>query len=190
MIHNFESPFVAWYPVKNHQQLKQKYLPLITEHRDVIKENPISYENQAHTSYYERYSDWNPLKQKDLIDAIVWNPFDTLIQEKQFATPPVKSNLADIWWNYYYPNGFAKPHKHCESHFSGVYLLKLDEINTTEFCSISDEGPPDMMQTQFKTTQITEGHVVIFPSRLLHYTIPCKKNRVIIAWNIISDTPK
>ena len=188
MIHNFESPFVAWYPVKNHQQLKQKYLPLITEHRDIIKDYPEAYGDYSHSSYYERHADYNPLIQKDLVNAIVWEPFDLLLQEKQLTTPPKKSKLLDIWWNYYYPNGFAKPHKHYNSHYSGIYILKLEETNTTYFCHLSSEGPTDVMHKEFKTDNIPEGYVIIFPSLLLHHAIPCKKNRVVIAWNITSTT--
>jgi hypothetical protein len=187
MIHNFEAPFVAWYPVKNHQDIKRKYLPLITEHRDIIKDYPETYSEHSHTSYFERHSDYNPLIQIDLVNAIIWEPFDHFLEEKQFTTAPKKSNLLDIWWNYYYPNGFAKPHKHYNSHYSGIYILKMDEPNTTHFCSLSIEGPPETTHTEFKTDHIAEGHVMIFPSLLLHYTMPCKKNRVIIAWNISSS---
>lgn len=184
MIFNFDSPFVAWYPVNNHQELKEKYLPIITQQKQEIQFDSISFANNSHTSYYHRDLD-NPLKQKDLIDAIVWQPFDSLLNEKQITPSPTKSNLKDIWWNYYYHNGYAKPHKHVTSDFSGIYLLQLDEPNTTEFLQISGELPNHpFMQKEYSTQHITEGHVIIFPSFLLHYVTPCSKTRVVISWNI------
>jgi hypothetical protein len=187
MIHNFESPFVAWYPVKNHQQLKRKYLSTIHQHRDEIKDLPEAYSDYGHSSYKERFAENNPLVQSELIKSIVWEPFDYLLQEKQFSINPKKSHLKDIWWNYYYPNSFARPHRHYNSDFSGIYILKLDEPNTTEFARITDEGPSELMHTKFSTEEISEGNVMIFPSQLLHYAHPCRKNRVVIVWNIICE---
>jgi hypothetical protein len=185
MIFNFDSPFVAWYPVENHEQLKKKYLPIIRDHCDEIKNNSMTFHNHSHTSYFHSADENNPLKQKDLIDAIIWNPFDTLLTEKEINPQPTQSKLLDIWWNQYYPNGYTRPHKHNSSDFSGIYLLKLNEPNTTEFLQVSGEAPThSFMRNMHSTKHITEGHVIIFPSFLLHYANPCTKSRVIISWNI------
>jgi hypothetical protein len=186
MIHNFESPFVAWYPVKNHQEIKRKYLPIIHQHRDEIKDKPDCYADNSHTSYgFTNSSDGtNPLMQPDLIQSIIWDPYAYMLQEKQLSIQPEKSYLQDIWWNYYYPHGFARPHKHYESDFSGVYILKLDGLNNTQFGLTSDDMPNALIREKFSTNHIPEGNVMIFPSRLLHYTTPASKNRVVIVWNV------
>jgi hypothetical protein len=188
MIYEFDAPFVAWYPVPNHQQIKDKFLPLIQQHRDSIKSDPKTFSNNSHSSYWCRQEE-NILINKQLLTSIVWNPLDTLLKEKPLDPTPSDSMLTSIWWNYYYPGGYTHPHKHVTSDFSGVYIMHLDEDdpNTTSFIQTSGESPSyPFARKNYSTEHVTEGHVIIFPSYTLHYAAPCRKDRVIIAWNVVT----
>ena len=191
-IHFLDFPFVAWYPVLNHDEIKEKYVSIIQEHKEQIESYPTSTLDNTVSSYFERHQH-NPLKQQDLTDAIIWQPLDKLFTEFPFQNlsleqQPKQSNITDIWWNYYYPNGFARPHKHNTSDFSGIYLLHNEEPNTTSFIQTSGESQYNYQQRNYNASDITEGHVIIFPSYLMHYTTPCTKNRIIVAWNVVTQS--
>lgn len=187
MIHNFDAPFVAWYPVNNHQQIKQTLLPKILSHSNK-KENCFKRQFQtgllssATTSFYHQSLDYFT---DDILNAIVWQPFDAMLEEKQYNVGPTHSDIIGLWWNVYERGDSASLHRHSSADFTGIYLLHNEEDNKTVF--FHDEvGQPNFPKTNalYHTNHITEGYTILFPSHLLHYVEPCEKNRVIVSFNI------
>ena len=108
-----------------------------------------------------------------------------MIEEKGFDKPE-KFEIDGFWWNNYQAGGNTRVHKHSRSDWSGIYLLHLEEPNTTTFIAQYGEAPnTDFMNKNKTMDEVTEGHVMIFPSFLLHYAQPSVKNRIIISFDVI-----
>lgn len=179
MIHNFEAPFVAWYSIPNHQEIKQQLLPKIQSENDYI----IAPGN-AKTNFLNQ-----SLKHftADILNLIIWQPYDRLLEEKHLSPIPKESSLKDIWWNVYSPGDYALTHKHINSDFSGIYILHSEEDNPTVFYNDTPSCYYPYGQDPYTTEHITEGHTILFPSFLQHSVSPCKNDRVIISFNIQTD---
>lgn len=188
MIHNFPAPFVAWYSIPNHQQIKQQLLPHIysqtSKKQECFKRQyATGLLSGPTTSFYHQSFD---LFTDDILNDIVWKPFDEMMTEKQYQFK-TESNLISLWWNVYDRGDSAKIHRHSAGDFSGIYLLHNEEDNKTVF--FHDEvGQPNFPKEDalYYTSHITEGHVMLFPSYLAHYVEPCEKNRVIISFNLVT----
>ena len=179
MIFNFETPFVAWYSIPNHQEIKQELLPKIQSDSDYI----IAPGNAKTNFLNQSLKHFN----SSILNSIVWKPFDEMLQEKQLSPTPSESNLTEIWWNIYSPGDHALTHKHINSDFSGIYLLHSQESNPTVFFHDTPSCYYPYAQEPYTTEHITEGHVILFPSFLQHSVSPCIKERVIVSFNIKTD---
>lgn len=179
MIHNFEAPFVAWYSIPNHQEIKQQLLSKIQSDNDYILAP-----GNAKTNFLNQ-----SLKHftADILNSIIWQPYDQLLEEKHLSPTPKESNLKDIWWNVYSPGDYALTHKHINSDFSGIYILHSEEDNPTVFYNDTPSCYYPYGQDPYTTEHITEGHTILFPSFLQHSVSPCKNDRVIISFNIQTD---
>ncbi len=107
------------------------------------------------------------------------------------------------WLNINRKNVFNPPHLHPESHYSGVYYVKVPEncpaihfldprpahiyslpdINITTGNAFSNNNKYD---SSIYTYQPVEGKVVVFPSYLMHYVDPNPKEniRISLAFNV------
>jgi len=182
MYHDFHAPFVAWYPVKYHQQIKSILLPKLHNHPSGKRET-----GNALTTFNCSLDDNASIITKEIIEQFIWYPFDQMIKEKQFQPTITESYIKHLWWNQYSPGDYAIAHHHVNADFCGIYILDCSEDNTTVFhphisnCQYPfDAGP-------YFTEHIQEGYTMIWPSYLMHSAIPAKKNRMIIAFNIQSN---
>lgn len=179
MHYQFPGPFIFYKEIDNHQEIKKKYLPIILED---IKLNKHKYKRK----------DWNcdvytSLGHKidflfdDMItDNVIWKPFDECISNVHLTKTPYESKICDLWYNYYTEGFFQECHVHEFSSFSGIYILSLDEVNTTSFYNKSQH----YSSGTYTTKSMKEGTVIIFPSDLVHYVNPVKKDRTTISFNI------
>ena len=180
MIYEFNSPFVYWTEDNNHKTIKDSLIPTIKALSE-SESNTVSEEGSISSYYHQVY----PYINRSMLTDIVYNPVQQMIEEKGFDKPD-EFEIDSLWWNNYQAGGTTRVHKHSRGDWSGIYLLHLEEPNTTTFIAQYGEAPNTDHLNESKTMdEVTEGHVMIFPSFLLHYAKPSIKNRIIIAFDVI-----
>lgn len=126
MLYEFDNPFVFWTKVENHEEIKQYLIPHILD----TPEEKVSRYCGSRTSYFhQQYNFFN----KKIIEDIVWKPYEQMLDEKNITERPPQFKLNSLWFNDYEPGGSTFTHKHCTADWSGIYLLHLEEPNTTVF---------------------------------------------------------
>jgi hypothetical protein len=181
MIYDFDNPFVFWTKVNNHEEIKEYLMPHILNTPD----EKVNYQDGSRTSYFhQQYNYFN----KDVIEEIVWKPFEQMFQEKDLGEKPPQFRINSLWFNDYKPGGRTFTHKHNTADWSGIYLLHLEEPNTTVFYSAYGEAPNSTYMNKYKVMDmVPEGYVMLFPSFMLHAAGPCTKQRISIAFDIACD---
>jgi len=181
----YPADFIFWTPVTNHKNIKRELLP-------VIKKNLINTEKAQVNKWLcdvntEFFSDDNKhIKYINLIVDEIYPALDKMFNEINLKAPKT-SNVTSIWYNHYNISQGQEVHSHVGdgSVISGIYLLNLEEENKTVFYSSTANH---VLCKATKTTEnITEGNIILFPSHLLHYVLPCEKERTTIAFNIICN---
>ena len=183
MLYTFPGPFVWWGKVERHQEIKKVLLPQIDQ---LIKEIPedlvVPHWNcTVHSSFGKGISF---LRDPVLKKEIVWDPLDACLSEVTLTQRALTSRISEIWFNQYEANFFQEVHDHGGASFSGIYLLELNEANSTAFFH---QGQVSYLQGDFRTEEITEGNVIIFPSCLPHYVNPTLKKRTTISFNVFTE---
>lgn len=197
----FPSNFVYWAEVENHKKIKQKYYQTILKISEDWENNPHFY--TKFKSSFRNYQDTivnQQIKNDNLfLDNVVWNPIDQMFSQDFFnCMLPDSSEISELWFNVYKPGQSQEVHDHngfftsvdgkpVSSSYSGIYILHSEESNKTVFYQQGPSpGAPVSGAINYRTDHITEGNVIIFPSNLLHYVLPCERPRTTIAFNIIS----
>ena len=180
MLHNFLGPFVWWGEVKRHQEIKEEILPKIDH---VVKHSPEEvrvpgWNCEVYASYGKKVAF---LESQELLKEVVWDSLDSCLTEAQLSRTATESRLAGIWFNQYERGFFQEVHDHGDASFSGIYLIELNEPNTTSFFH---QGTDCFLQETLTTGHIAEGNVIIFPSSLCHYVNPCQGKRTTISFNV------
>lgn len=194
----FPTPYVFRYKVENHEEIKQQLLPQFIQEYEENKNN-IDYkwqENSTSTVVTNYNTHDNRYYTQDHYDSIVWKPLNLLYQtlfakDAPFILSdkhPTKSSIEMLWWNVYDKGSYAVTHNHGYGKVSGIYLLELNETNSTTF--LMDDSHPfgPTPSRMFHTTDYAqEGDVILFPSSLLHFVNPAIKRRVTISFNVFTD---
>jgi hypothetical protein len=203
----FPTTYVYWEKLKDHEQLKNKYMPIIDkieqDHTDKL-ENPYSC---CTLKYISIKSNIEFLDQSD-INKIIWKPIDNFIDEinsnYQFKINIKESYINSYWFNTYHENDNQEVHNHYGHPirrngflfyptFSGVYILNDDNDSSSLIFKTLREQPFMPIEDEFmfdtgKHSAIKEGTVIIFPYQLLHMVRNCiKPGRRTIAFNIFSN---
>jgi hypothetical protein len=194
----FPTPYVFHHKVKDHEKIKKQLLPKFIEEYKINKNNinykweqkstsTVTTNYKAHGTHYYTEAQYN---------SIIWEPLDALYKtlfgdDAPFFTSdkfPLKSYIEMIWWNVYTKGSYAIAHNHGYGKISGVYLLELNEVNSTTF--LTDDAHY-FGQTSGRTAHTAdyaeEGDVLLFPSSLLHFVNPAIKRRTTIAFNVFTD---
>jgi len=197
----FPSNFVYWNSIPNHQEIKEKYYNKLLTVSKNWDNNPYFYTN--FTSSFRDYQNTTVNEEikrdSSFLQSVIWNPIDKMLSDNFFnGIIPEYSELSELWFNVYKPGESQEVHehngyytniqgKHVCSSYSGIYILHSEESNKTVFYQPAPcPGTPVSGSVNYKTDHIEEGNVIIFPSTLLHYVLPCEKSRVTIAFNILS----
>ena len=99
------------------------------------------------------------------------------------------------WLNLYDVHGYQDLHTHSESLLSGVFYIKSDGHKDLIFQSPSHFFQPVTPKHTEKNLQncsnveypSIEGRCYIFPSHLMHRTMPAKSERISLSFNIVYD---
>jgi hypothetical protein len=181
MLYEFDNPFVFWTKVNNHDKHKEYLLPKIESTPD----DRVVHQDGSRTSYFHQQYDYF---NEELINDIVWEPYEQMMREKNVGERPPHFALSALWFNDYESGGKTMTHKHNRSDWSGIYLLHLEEPNTTVFYAPYGEAPNTNYMNKYKVMdQCVEGDVMIFPSFMLHAANVCTKRRVCIAFDITCE---
>ena len=184
MLYEFDAPFVYWTEVDNHKSIKAQLMPFIEK----LSQNDkctVSVNGSISTYYHQTY----PYINGKMLEDIIWKPLDNMMNSRGIEKPSDGYKLDGLWWNNYQPGGFANVHKHERADWSGIYLLHLEEPNTTTFYAQYAQHPNSHYMSQYKTfDEVGEGNVMIFPSGMQHAALPCISNRIIISFDIIYRT--
>jgi hypothetical protein len=191
MLDIFPCNFVYYTKIKNHEKIKEKYLPRILCDHEINGEfykNKNTWNCDTSTSFFAPYENNAHLFDEQFYEEVIWEPLRTLIGELDnlvnFYTQPEKLALADIWYNIYDKGQFQECHDHAKTNFSGIYLLDLNEENKTMFYQHGAMSVYTDNFYSYNTKHIEEGNVIIFPSNLLHSVNPCESGRITISFNI------
>lgn len=96
------------------------------------------------------------------------------------------------WLNYYYPGDFQELHIHHNNMISGVFYLLANDEEDFYFRSQLFHQQPILPYNQennnynqySQTIKTTSGKLLLFMSGYLHGTLPSKKERMSISFNI------
>jgi hypothetical protein len=183
-IFNFNSNFIYWEKVENHEEYKKYFIPKITneyEYSKQINQTDLTTKYFLETNCFTSYCNKNSkIIYNNLVVDTIYPALDRLI-EKMNLVAPSKSTIDNIWYNFYLKNGQHGVHIHKDMDISGIYLLKLEEPNNTIFHYI-ESGV--LFKEQFSSKNIPEGYLILFPGHIPHEVKPCKKNKISISFNI------
>ena len=201
MLLNWPSPFLFWTEIENHQQLKEELKPKILEQSSDMKfyNKPMqlrkpgdsTWNCEVITSYFDRESS-NSLFTKDILYSIISKPLDDLFLEEKcpMMNKPKNTYISEIWYNVYREGYEQEIHAHHGATLSGIYILELNEPNTTMFFSHNTSfaycGDTKFMGA-YKTDHIKEGNVLLFPSEFMHCVKKSTKSRITISFNLLCD---
>jgi len=178
----YPANFIFWTSVTNHKNIKQELLPIIK--KNLIKTEKAQLNNWLCDVNTEFFSEDNKyIKYINLIVDEIYPALDKMFSEIDLKTPKT-SKVTSIWYNHYNTSQGQEVHSHIGegATISGIYLLNLEEENKTVFYSPTADY---LLCSPVKTTKnIDEGNIILFPSHLLHYALPCEKERTTIAFNI------
>lgn len=202
--------YVYWQKIENHDKIKQKYMPIISEiskNEGVIKHS-FSFCKMKSSIHDKKVN--NFLENED-IKEIVWDSIDNMINEVNsqydYKISPINSILDGYWFNIYETGDFQEQHTHIytdkinngetySSSFSLVYILNDENIENSIVFINGNNGtirlPYKSSASEYNLNtgeydDIKEGTVIIFPSTLPHLVKPCiKSGRITLAFNIFS----
>ena len=189
MIETFKPPFIFWTEIPNHKEIKEHYLPQIKKSFEKNKEDMRVARWNCEDSYSSIDVPTPYLYEDFFKDSVVWDPLDKMLKEVDLCMYPSDSEVTNMWFNYYVKGGYQEVHIHDGSNFpsfSGIYLMDVNEPNTTGFIVMDQIY---YLNSTITTTNIKEGSVIIFPSNLPHYVNPVKDNRYTVSFNITSRFP-
>ena len=198
----FPTPFIYTELLEEHDNIKDYILENVLDDielngEDYMRKMGGDWDCDMVSSYW-RDTPLTFMNQK-LYDTIVWQPLvralNLLINTDTNEAAPQNPQLKEFWYNKYRPGQYQEVHDHMvpgdrHTTYSGIYILQMeaDEENPTTFyydhvpCH-NNGGRP----LQYRTGDLGEGHVIIFPSDLMHYVKPAKHDRITISFNIISE---
>lgn len=202
----FPAPFVWWKKVKEHEKIKEKYLPMIEEDYNLNRDSynsKNSWNCEVTTSFFQEKI--CSLFDETFYNDVIWDSIDKMIfdmtKRLDGIRTPIESMVKQLWYNKYESGNWQEIHNHQAGNrfpvhfamvsFSGIYLLDINEENATTFYTTQANygcySPAHSPLCVFKTNHIPEGSVILFPSELSHYVNPCVNSRTTISFNIVSN---
>ena len=200
-IYRFPAPFVYSEDLPQHNEIKSLMMAEIEDDLELNGEDYVrTMGDEWHCDVISSYWRTAPLSfmTQKLYNTIVWQPLarciNTLMQDSSLGAPQ-NPQLEEFWYNRYAPGHFQEVHDHKvpgnrHTTYSGVYIVEMDEreVNPTTFYY---ENVPCHWHggraVQYRTEDVKEGSVLIFPSDLMHYVKPTKHQRTSISFNITTE---
>lgn len=187
-IREFHTHFIAIEDVPDHEKWKQHFVSSIDE--ELSNQDKVvmkSYDNQtvsqwkqhhnSSTSYFFPHSsvDYN-----DFTKQVVTPLVTKVMSELDFNWFPIDN--IQYWYNRYDQMGTHLIHDHDDTDLCLIYILHLEEPNTTVFHNTVYNRP--FFKKELYTEDLKEGQIIIFPHHLQHEVQWSEKRRYTIAGNI------
>jgi uncharacterized protein (TIGR02466 family) len=201
MLLRWPSPFLFWTEVENHEEIKKELSPKIYDQSSNMKyyNKPMqirkpgdgNWNCEVITTYFDR-EDSNLLFSEEILRSIISKPLDKFFNNPNcpIEHKPQKTFIPEIWYNVYKEGYEQEIHAHHGATLSGIYLLELNEPNTTVFFSHSSgfSYQKDMFYLgSYPTEHIREGNVILFPSEFTHAVKKCEKPRITVSFNLLCE---
>ena len=183
-IREFHTHFIAIKDVPNHDKWKQYFVSSIDQ--EIENDNSVAVqqkrdiwaaEYKSNTSYYSPNS---TIDYEQFTEEVVIPILDEVIEELDFNSYPLEN--IQYWYNRYNKMGMHELHNHPGSDLCLIYLLHLEEPNTTVFHNTA--YPEPYIKNAIYTEDLSEGKLIIFPHHLHHEVQWSEKRRYTIAGNI------
>lgn len=198
MLISWPAPFLFIKEVENHKQIKEEIFTTIQEqskdkkfynYPNQTRKNSNSVWNcEVITSFFERDSEEvKSIFTEKIVNEIIDPALQELFNHPKYIGKknPKQTILEEIWYNVYEPGYSQEIHEHCGSTFSGIYLLELNEPNTTVFYAHSTNYEyADSPGSLYLTDNIKEGNIIIFPSEFVHSVKESTNYRISISFNL------
>jgi hypothetical protein len=179
----FSSEYVFTAKVAAHDYIKQTLLPKVLDRLpQTLGNQKKTWLGEVNTEFFD--SQQHLEKYGEIIALAVYPALDAMLRAMQFRTPKF-SQVTEIWYNYYEAGSFQEVHSHTgggKNVISGVYNLLLEEKNKLVVYSQNSSYSPFVKPAH--QVEAAEGEIILFPSNMLHYVLPCEKPRATIAFNI------
>jgi hypothetical protein len=177
----FPVDWIFWTKAKHHESNKKHLSQVINNKLNLTKEDTKSnWDCSSNTEYFKQFDSGTYL---EIISHEIYPALDEMFTEIDSLIKPQTSIVTDIWYNRYEKGQKHEVHGHPSSDISGIYLLDLNEENTTVFFSFGASVTKTVDPT-YRTNKLQEGDIILFPSHLLHYVLPSLDTRTTIAFNI------
>jgi len=182
-VFNFRPEFVFYTSVINHSIHKKFILDSIADEVQ-SRINEVSTVQETYHTISSRGTNKQLEYSQQFIQDVIDNPLRKMYKEINLKEQIDSAIITDAWWNYYHPGKSTEPHTHLQTDFSGIYIVKLEEKNTTRFYRHGNSGTFSLFEQYYDTSHITEGNVIIFPSSLLHWVLPTQKERCSFSFSV------
>jgi len=185
-IREFHTHFIAIQDVPNHDKWKQHFVTAIdnevNEKDKAVMPNVDKWKNRNNsiTSYFYDHS---TVDYGDFTEQVVKPVVNKVLKSLDFNYFPVQDVF--YWYNRYDQMGTHEIHHHPDCDLCLIYLLHLEEPNTTVFHNTM--YTQKYFQREMYTEDLTEGKIIIFPSHLKHEVQWSDYKRYTIAGNINLD---
>ena len=176
----FDIPFYN-YKIKNWQEKKQELLEICStidfKNQDLenTKLNSVQGDN-VYTDY-----PYGKNKYKNEIRKIFENELNIFKKDANLD----KMNVGEVWFQQYYKTQFHSPHNHGNCGYSSVTYIKFNKDKHAPTIFIAPSFDPYGRLREY-IPKVDEGHIIFFPSTIIHYVKPNKSNdiRIILSFNV------
>lgn len=144
-----------------------------------MADNSIFLKNKdtVHSDFYSQQISHN-----ELIAKLFQEELTYFTKEKKLSI----CNLSNSWFEKASTGEFHGVHNHGQLGYSAVCYVTYDKNEHTPTQFVSPINDTQTGATEYYVPEINEGDLIIFPSALLHYTLPnnSKKQRLILSFNL------
>lgn len=189
-VKTFYNEFIFQTRATHHQRIKDALVPRIEAALPMTAGNQVGkWFCELNTEFFAANPDVG--KYMDLITGEVYPALDRMFAAMPTLNQPRTSTVSHIWYNRYEAGNTQEVHSHAKGtrtmpSVSGVYILELNEPNPLVFFSQAAAANP-LVAEAIRMEDATEGDIILFPSALPHYVLPCKARRTTIAFNIVCE---
>lgn len=166
---------------------------IVNTSRDIITENIDKPFHSPCLSTVKTFGNVLDLPEFIEIKNAIINTLSAYIQRTRIVRDNLK--FSGSWLNLYNEHGYQDLHLHSDSMLSGVFYLKSDGNKDLIFQSpyhFFQANTPDFEEHNLDNCRNVEyaskvGRCFIFPSHLMHRTLPAKSERISLSFNITHD---
>lgn len=161
--------------------------------RNIVKKHTDKPFYSSCYSTVKRFGNVLDLPEFSEIKNAIINTLGAYIQKTRIVKDKLK--FSGSWLNLYNEHGYQDLHLHSDSMLSGVFYLKSDGNKDLIFQSpyhFFQANTPDFEEMTLDNCSNVEyasnvGRCFIFPSHLMHRTLPATSERISLSFNIVYE---